>query len=106
MRRSSPFPSLLVSIVALTVLCTVASPAQQTGTVVGHVADSATGAPRRGATALIVTSGQRATANEQGRFVIPRVATGTQSLQVRAIGFRTVTRTIDVRANDTTTVEI
>jgi hypothetical protein len=89
---------------ALTAACQLG--AQQTGAVAGRVVDSATGEPRPGAIATIVGTRLTATANEQGRFVISRVAAGDQSLEVRAIGARTTIRRVTVRSGDTTRVDI
>ena len=80
--------------------------AQSTGTIVGHVIDSATSAPKRGATAALPDVPRMATANERGMFVLGRVPAGSHTLVVRMRGYRTVSQLVDVRADDTVSVEI
>src|SRR4051812_20736001 len=93
----------------LAVVAFVAAPAgarAQTGTVVGRVIDSASQAPRSGATATIVGTAQSARTNAEGQFTIARVAAGERVIRVQSLGSALATRTIVVRANDTTRLEI
>lgn len=101
-----PAASAVIAIAIRIALIPSAMAAQQTGTVVGRVVDSVSGEPRRNALATLVASGQTATSNDRGRFTIARVPAGSQLLQVRAIGSRTVARRITVRPSDTTRVDI
>jgi hypothetical protein len=78
----------------------------QTGTVIGRVVDSASQAPRSGAIAAIVGTAQSARTGADGRFILARVAAGERSIRVQSLGFAVATRTIVVRENDTTRVEI
>jgi hypothetical protein len=78
--------------------------AQQTGVVAGRIADSVSGEPRRGA--LVSLAAQTVSTNGDGRFIIARIPAGEHVVSVRAIGSRSVTRTIIVRAGDTTRVDI
>lgn len=68
----------------------------RTGSVVGKIADSATGNPIRGATVTLVGTRQVATTDDQGRFILRNVVSGNQSVTVRSFGYRSATRAVTV----------
>jgi hypothetical protein len=70
------------------------------------VVDSATGTPRSGAVVTIIATGQSARTNERGRFTLARVPNGDQSIRIQALGYRTLTRPLNVVANDTTSIDL
>jgi len=74
------------------------------GVIVGLVKDDK-GLPLRDA--LIVTDGlPDVRSRADGRFIVRDVPAGTQQIEVRAIGLAPVFETLDVRARDTTRVEV
>lgn len=80
--------------------------AQQTGVLSGRISDTVTRAPRGNAVVSIAATGQTARSNDDGRFLIDAVPTGTQTVRVQLVGTRVVSRRVDIRAGDTTFVEI
>ena len=76
-----------------------------TGTIAGHVLDSASAEPRAGAAVAIVGTNRGAIADSTGAFVIASVPVGPATLRARLIGHHAIDRAIVVRANDTIRVE-
>lgn len=80
-------------------LCTMllivpgAAPAQDTGRIAGRVVSAQTGAPVPAAQVAVEGAGIRATTDVEGRFTLPTVPAGAQTVTVQALGFgaRTVT---------------
>ncbi|HEX7052109.1 MAG TPA: TonB-dependent receptor [Longimicrobiales bacterium] len=85
------------------VLAAIALPsavaAQERGTVTGQVTDQNTGAPIVGAQVAIVGTTHATVTNREGRFLLPAVPTGAQTLQVVYIGYQTATIEIQVTAS-------
>lgn len=75
----------------------------QEGTVRGTVTDAETGDPLPGATVQIVDTNLGAATDAEGQYTIPSVPAGTQQIQVSFVGYDTVTREIQVQANQTIT---
>ncbi|MGD8318922.1 MAG: SusC/RagA family TonB-linked outer membrane protein [Gemmatimonadota bacterium] len=75
--------------------------AQATGTIRGSVQDAVTGRPLSGAQVSLVGTTQGALSNDQGQFLLLNVPTGTQTVRVVFIGFRTSEQTVDVVAGQT-----
>ncbi len=69
---------------------------QQTGTVIGSVTDSATGAPMRGATVSVLGTPWRGVAGGDGRYTIPGLRPGTYGVQVRSLGYAPLNRRVTV----------
>lgn len=81
-----------------------ATPTFQTADITGVVTDSASGRPIQSAE-ISVTSAGRIVANAQtdefGRYVVHDVGVGTFAVTARFIGYRRVTRTVEVRQGAT-----
>ena len=75
----------------------------QEGTVEGTVTDAGTGDPLPGATVQIVNTNLGAATDAEGQYTIPSVPAGNQRIQVSFVGYETVTRQIQVQANQTAT---
>ncbi|QKG57660.1 TonB-dependent receptor [Hymenobacter sp. BRD128] len=74
-------------------LALVAAPARAQGSVAGQLTDAATGAALPGATVVLTdrpTIGTVTDAN--GRFVLPAVPAGAHTLQVRFVGFESISQ--------------
>jgi TonB-linked SusC/RagA family outer membrane protein len=77
--------------------------AQQAGTVVGIVQDAASGRPLAGAQVLVEGTRLGVITNDQGRYVIPGVPAGTQSIRVVMIGYETDLASVTVTAGTSVT---
>ena len=79
-----------------------------TGQIDGRVVTEADGRPLEGATIQVqnAVQVQGTTTDAAGRFVLDDVPVGTVSLEVRYVGFATQVRTVQVRANASTSVAV
>ncbi len=87
----------------------VAAQEPTTGVVAGRItarADSGVRVPLVGATVTIAATGAAQSTDADGRYVLDRVPAGSHTLRIRNVGFRTVERTLRVRAGDTTRVDV
>ncbi|UCF21504.1 MAG: TonB-dependent receptor, partial [Gemmatimonadota bacterium] len=81
--------------------------AQTTGTIVGRVTDEATAAPLAGVDITIQQLGRSASSREDGRFVLAGVPTGTYTLRIELLSYRTLTlEGVEVRAGRRTSVPV
>lgn len=71
--------------------------AAQTALVVGRVTDAANGSPLAAAAIRLVEVHREARSHEDGTFTLGAVVPGTYQLSVQRIGYRSVTRTVEVR---------
>lgn len=78
--------------------------AQLPGTVTGEVRSSTTGAPIHGA--VVSVRGARTATDASGRFRVTGVAPGSFEVEAGRIGFATVTRTIELPAGSTVSVNL
>jgi len=77
----------------------VAQPAAaQDGTVTGQITDATSGAPLNGAQVSVESTTRGALTNASGRYLITGVPTGTYTVRVTYIGYRTVEQTVTVTA--------
>ena len=75
------------------------APSTPAGDITGAVSDSASGKPLAGADVLLFRSGQvvaRTSTDAFGRYTIHNLPAGTYELEVRLIGFRPVTKQLEV----------
>lgn len=80
----------------------------QEGTVEGRVTDAETGNPIPGVNVVVADLPDRtlgAATNPQGRYTIEGVPAGEQTLEARYIGYQTQSRTVEVVAEETVTVD-
>jgi TonB-dependent receptor len=75
------------------------SVAAGSGSVKGRVVDRETGDPLPGANIVVVGTSIGASTDLEGKFVIPNVPEGTQTLRVSYIGYLAVTRSVTILAN-------
>ncbi|MDM7925638.1 MAG: TonB-dependent receptor [bacterium] len=77
-----------------------------TGRIAGQVTDRATGQPYYGANVILVGTALGAATDANGEFSILQVPPGVYSVQVRAMGFKSVTVTdVQVRIDQTSPVD-
>ena len=83
-------------------------PAQQptTGRIEGTVTDARSQSPIGNATVFIEALGIGSQTNDRGKYVLVNVPAGEQKVQVRRLGFATVSRTVAVQAGQTATVDV
>src|SRR5688500_12608377 len=87
---------------ALAIVPAVAS-AQGVGRVTGRVVDQATNAPISQVQVVVVGTTLGARTNEQGEYTVVNVPAGQVQLRVLRLGYGSVTRPVDVVAEQTTT---
>ena len=80
--------------------------AQATGTITGTVADQESGQTLESAQVYIPALNIGGLSNQQGRFLILNVPTGSHELTTEIIGYTSGTQTITVTAGQTTIVEV
>jgi hypothetical protein len=81
------------------------APSAERGIIEGVVADSSNGAPIPNATVYIQGSNLRTTSDSQGRYRIENVPAGTQIVHAQASGYETQSKSVEVRANISITVD-
>lgn len=101
MRRTS-FALLALSVSLLVVGWPSAADAQQTGAVAGQVRAQATGQPLSGAQVFLAEGEAGTLTDSDGRYRLADVPAGEVALEVRLIGYGTASRTVTVRAGETT----
>lgn len=88
-------------------LIPVMTEAQERSSITGQVVAENTGEPLQGARVAITGLALATVTNDDGRFVLPSVATGGHTLRVTRIGYRPVTREVSVSAQAVTvTIEM
>ena len=78
----------------------------QTGAISGQVTDAETGESIPGANILITELERGAATDMDGNYVIENVPTGTYTLTATFVGYTTFRQTVQVNANQTTTINI
>ena len=74
------------------------------GTVTGTVYDATDGDPLPGVNVLVQGTTIGASTNADGEYTIENVPTGTQTIEARFVGFRTMTRQVNVQSGQTVEV--
>src|SRR6476620_1404381 len=92
----------VLSTAVLTLCASAPSEAQQreTGTISGVVTVGATGTSVAGAQVRIAGSQLGAATGAEGRFTIANVPVGSQSVQVRMLGYTATERIVTVRSEE------
>jgi TonB-dependent receptor len=80
--------------------------AQSTGTIEGRVVDSTNGSPLAGANVVVEGTTIGASTNQNGRYQLRNVPTGTQTIAVSFVSYQRTTVTVDVKAGETVTRDI
>lgn len=105
-RRFHPERTPLALAVAAALAAVPLCPAALAGTVTGQVVDAATGRPVPDAT-VTVEGSRRATATDRsGRFRLPDVPAGSQSIRVRSVGFADSVTRIEVPQTGETLADV
>lgn len=81
-------------------------PDDQNGTLTGTITDRETSEPINFAYLHLEEANQTATAHSDGTYAFRNIPAGTYTLRVTRIGYRTVTQSVEIIANDTTEVDI
>ena len=107
MRRFSlRLATLLFALTAGALIGTPKASAQTTGGITGTVSRVAAGVRLTNVIVGVSGSGIAASTGADGRFVLPRVPAGPQTLQVRSLGFAPLAVPVEVVAGRTVTVDI
>jgi TonB-dependent starch-binding outer membrane protein SusC len=97
---------LLLTAFATVVCASAPLQAQETGSISGRVVDSASSAPLSNAILIIEGTNRRGLTRDNGTYTITDVPSGAHRLQVRRIGYASITRDVSVSAGQTSTVDI
>ena len=106
MRLWGKFTAVLAGAAMVAALQAAPAAAQSTGTVTGTVVDASSGRTLESAQVYIPSLNMGGLSNQQGRFLILNVPTGTHELRVELIGYSAANQNITVTAGQTTTVEV
>jgi len=79
---------------------------RETATLAGQVVSASTGLPIEGARVILLGSGYGAITDAEGNFRVPRTWAGTDSVEVRYIGYEAGYTVIDLAPGLTTTVTL
>ena len=90
----------------LTLSSAQSAEAQATGSIEGTVRKADDSSVLGGVTIIVVGTGVRTTTDTQGRFSIPRIATGQQVLLFRWLGFQPQQVTVTVNAGAAQTIDV
>ncbi len=94
----------VVGAVALTLVTVVPGVAQQTGSVRGAVVDAVTGNRLVGVRAVLVGTTNQVRSGNDGAFELQNVPVGDVRVQVFAVGYSALVRTVTVQPNELATV--
>ena len=100
------FFSRFIPILVCVVLFSNVVQAQSVGTVTGTVVDAASGEKLEAVQVHIPALKLGVVSDDQGRFMIPNVSSGTHELRADLIGYATATAVITVTAGETVTVAL
>jgi len=106
--HAMPFGTLVMAVLSLLLFGPPPGVAAQqaTGTVAGEVTDARTMRPLAGAQIQVTGTNRGTLASQNGSFQIGSVPTGTHTIRVQMLGFRTEEREVEVEANETVTVNV
>ena len=91
---------VIAAVCAMWMAAAIPSPAQQGGTLAGTVVNEASLEPLAGAQVLVEGTGRGTLTDASGRFLLTGVDGTQANLRVQLIGYRPVTRTVQVGATD------
>ncbi|HRN54192.1 MAG TPA: carboxypeptidase regulatory-like domain-containing protein, partial [Gemmatimonadaceae bacterium] len=89
--------AIRAAVLAACSLLPLGSLVAQAAQVVGRITDAATGAPLPAAAIRLVELHREARSHEDGRFTLGAVVPGTYQLTVQRIGYRSLSRLLEVR---------
>lgn len=91
--------------VGLVLLGAAAAVAQQTGTITGQVTDASTGQPLAGVQMQVVGTSLGMLTDQRGRYLIPQVPAGQQTIRAILIGYSQGRQTVTVTAGATASAD-
>ena len=100
------FVALFASLLALSLVSPAGAHAQSRGAIAGTVTDGNTGLPVRDATIAVRGRRNPGTTDSAGRFLVGDLPPGTLIVQVRAVGFGSASRIVEVAAGQTATMDV
>jgi TonB-dependent receptor len=80
--------------------------AQSTGTVEGRVVDANDGTPLPGANVAVEGTSTGTSTDEDGRYALSGVPTGSQTIRVSFVGYEKAEKTLEVRSGETTSLNV
>jgi TonB-dependent receptor len=106
MRRTSygVFPSLIVALFIF--FLPVDAHAQSTGIVEGRIVDASGGSPLPGANVVVEGTSIGTSTDQNGRYQLTSVPTGSQTLTVSFVSYQTTSETVEVSAGQTVTLDV
>lgn len=102
----SPIHTILAVLLLAVGVAAAQTAAAQTGTVAGRVTDAATGEALPGATVAVVGTALGAATGDDGRFAVPRVPAGAQTVRVSFVGYVPAERAVTVRPGQTAALDV
>jgi TonB-linked SusC/RagA family outer membrane protein len=96
----------LLAVICAVAVAPAALEAQDRGTITGTVVEQGTGRPLPGVQVRVSGTPLGTLTNQQGRFLIPNVPTGTREVRANLIGFGSAARTVAIAAGETQTVTL
>lgn len=105
MKRWSSKLFIAVGWIGTLTLTASAVSAQATGTVVGTITEASTQRPLNAISIILVGTGRGTQTNEMGQYRLLGVPAGSATVQVRGLGYRSVTRQVTLQAGDTVRVD-
>jgi TonB-dependent receptor len=97
------FTILFVILVFRSVQAALGQPGK--GSVTGHISDTS-GSLLQGAEIELQPSGITVASNQQGGYFVNNLATGTYTITVTYVGFTLFTKVLEIKAGQTTTVDV
>jgi uncharacterized ubiquitin-like protein YukD len=98
-KRYLPYLTYSLLFLTLFFLAPLPSAAQSTGTVQGRIVDASDGSPLPGANVVVNGTGIGTSTDQNGRYQIPNVPTGDQTLVVSYVSYQQKTVDVTVPAN-------
>lgn len=106
MRRPTPRALLSLLFTVLLTLGAVDAHAQSTGIVEGRVVDASSGSPLPGANVVVEGTSIGTSTNQNGRYELTSVPTGSQTITVSFVSYQTSSETVEVSAGQTVTLDV
>jgi iron complex outermembrane receptor protein len=95
----------VICIILLSIMPVMAEANDEGGSIKGKIS-TADGRPASGVTILIKGKNKGAVTDEAGQFTIKNLGIGTYELEISFVGYQTITEKVEVRTNETSTVNI
>ncbi|MBA2246307.1 MAG: TonB-dependent receptor [Gemmatimonadetes bacterium] len=103
-RRARALAAVAALVAGALLLQAAPALAQQPGRITGQVVTAQTGEPVASAQVVVVGTNRGSLTDNRGNFIITNVAAGSHQVQVRSVGYRTATQTVQVAAGEAANV--